>query len=195
MSDEAKQYDLSPSLLRQRRNLMVVSLIILFMVIAGAKLDKVTFLGIQMTFENPKAIIWFLKIFLIYFLYRYYLYIIQEPDLFLKNTFYDRLRALTWQKIQIAKNEIYPQVKEYGGEYDFRKMKKAGIFKRNVNGVVGRDSSGGFIHGDFEINVLSFFWDGLRAFLYTLFNRSYVTDYFLPFIVAFAALASVARME
>lgn len=85
MSNNEKAHDMSSALLRQRRNLIVVSLIVLFMVIADAKLDKVSFLGVQMTFENPKAIIWFLQLFLIYFLYRYYLYFIQEPNLGIKD--------------------------------------------------------------------------------------------------------------
>ena len=158
------------------------------MVFAGAKLDKVSFLGTQITFEKPEVIYWYLKGFLIYFLYRYYLYIKQEPDLYLKTTFYNRLNSSAWKKLVKIKNELYPNVTEYGGEYDFRKMKKTGFFTRDVTAVVRKTGSGSVENGTFEINILHFSWDGIKAFIYTMFNRSYTTDYLLPFLVAFFAL-------
>ena len=153
------------------------------MAVSGAKLDKAVFLGIQMTFSKPQAIVWFLEGFLYYFLYRYYLYLVQEPDLLIKKTFYDQLHGFSWLKLKDIKDSLYPDAAEYGGDYDFRKMQKTGIFTREVKAVTGRSESGGQINGTFEINILRFFWQGFRAICYTVFNRSYVTDYFLPFVI------------
>jgi len=159
------------------------------MVFAGAKLDKISFLGTQMSFENPEVIYWYLKGFLIYFLYRFYLYIKQEPDLYLKSTFYNQLNATVLGKLVKIKNKLYPDVTEHGGEYDFRKMEKTGLLTRNVSAVVKRSDNGSVINGAFEINILAFTWDGVKALLHTTFNRSYATDYLLPFLMAFFALA------
>lgn len=189
ISNEGK-HDMSPALLRQRRNLIIVSLIILFMVIAGAKLDKMTFLGIQMTFENPEAIVWFLKFFLIYFLYRYYLYFVQEENHSLKNNFYTYLRKLTWHKLQNIRDELYPGVSGSSGNFNFDSMEKTSVFKRQVKAIIAEDGYGGYIEGTFEINILTFSWDVLKAFIFSVFNRSYVTDYLLPFFIAITALVS-----
>lgn len=190
MDNTSAEHDLSAPLLRQRRNLMVVSLIILFIVFAGAKLEKVSFLGNEMTFKNPEVIFLYLKAFLLYFLYRYYLYINQEPDLFFKTTFYHKLHSLTQPKLQQIKNKLHPEASKYGGDFDFRKMKKTGHLTRQVRAVTKIDGAGNGTYGTLEINILTFFWCGLRALLHTIFNRSYTTDYLLPFMVAFAALIS-----
>lgn len=53
-------HDISPGLLRQRRNLFVASLIALFAYFADATVTSVTAMGTQILFGRPNALPWFL---------------------------------------------------------------------------------------------------------------------------------------
>ena len=107
MTDNSNQYDISPALLRQRRNLLIVSMLLLFLKMSGAELQSISLVGLKATFKNPEAVLLFLQFFLCYFFYRYYLYIIQEPKLFIKEIFYSQLNKYTHLKLQKIKDNIY----------------------------------------------------------------------------------------
>lgn len=104
------------------------------------------------------------------------------------NEFYNYLRKLTWHKLTNIRNKRFPDVSEYGGNFNFPDMTKVGLFKRQIKAVTAKDGIGGVIDGTFEISILPFAWDAVKAFVVSVFNRSYLTDYFLPFILAIIAL-------
>jgi hypothetical protein len=58
--------------LKQRRNLMIISLLIIFYKVGEADFSKPSFLGNEVTLEKPEAIPFFLSVFLVYFSLRYY---------------------------------------------------------------------------------------------------------------------------
>ena len=73
---------MSADLLRQRRNLLVTSLALTAIELAGATLKKdVSVLGASLEFTNPERIVWGLWILWAYFLVRYWQYLNEEPDL------------------------------------------------------------------------------------------------------------------
>ena len=88
-------HDLSTPLLRQRRNLMIISVLMLFVDMAGATVNKIVFSGVSIKLDNPEMVVLFMYGFLLYFLYRYYLYLGQEKERDFKGNFYTYLRGLT----------------------------------------------------------------------------------------------------
>lgn len=73
---------MSADLLRQRRNLLVTSLALTAIDLAGASLKKdVSVLGASLEFTNPERVIWGLWILWAYFLVRYWQYFNEEPNL------------------------------------------------------------------------------------------------------------------
>lgn len=185
----ANPHDLSAGLLRQRRNLMVSSLVLIFFYHSGAKLGMATLLGMQITFDNPNAVITFLWVFQVYYLFRYYQYFRQEPDLQIRKEFFDRLLGRTHQKIHALKNIAFPGLDDYAGNYDFRSMKSLSRWMRSVNAVARRNEIGEIERDEFVIDVRQFWLDGLLSAIHVVLNRSYITDYFLPFMLAFFAMA------
>lgn len=186
MINEVAQ-DLSQPLLRQRRNLMIISVLMIFVHMSGAEFNKVVFMGLTITFKQPQVVVLFMFGFLIYFLYRYYLYLGQEKGRDFKGTFFGKLNALSHQKLQQLKNEEV-DLEQYGGKFQFKDMKKTSFWKRNVATIVHVDDEGSQQWGYFEIDIRRFTFKGIRALFYTLFKRSYVTDYILPYVLALIAL-------
>lgn len=182
-------HDLSTPLLRQRRNLMIISVLMLFVDMAGATVKKFVFTGVTITLDNPDVVFLFMFGFLVYFLYRYYLYHSQEKKSYFKDTFYSKLRELTWLKIKHLKDKTVPESSEYSGEFDFRKMTKDGLWKRDIKITLNYDHVKGKENiGSFKIDIRRYTLEGLRALFYTFFKRSYITDYVLPYVLAFSAL-------
>jgi hypothetical protein len=180
-------YDISPALAKQRRNLLIVSMAILFITVSGATFKSVNLLGIQATVSRPEAVIWFLQGLLGYFLYRYYLYLVQEPTLYVRDAYYQKLNALARPKIQAIKNRLYPEASSYGGNFELDKASRVDFFHFSVTGVIGQNKYGEQAEEPITLNSLHFIPHAIAAALFAVLNRSYFTDYFLPFAVAFLA--------
>lgn len=81
---------MSDSFLRQRRNLFIINLIVLFMMLAEVQASKITLGGASFeNFGNPKAIFLFLWAFWGYFFYRFILYFIEDEWSKVKHKFLD----------------------------------------------------------------------------------------------------------
>lgn len=77
-----KREPMSADLLRQRRNLLITSLVLIAINLAGAKLKQdVSVLGAAVEFSNPERIVWGAWILWGYFLVRYWQYLNEEPHL------------------------------------------------------------------------------------------------------------------
>jgi hypothetical protein len=77
-----KRDPMSADLLRQRRNLLSTSLVLIAINLAGATLQKnVSVLGTSIEFSNPERIVWGVWVLWAYFFIRYWQYLNEEPDL------------------------------------------------------------------------------------------------------------------
>ncbi|WP_313603720.1 hypothetical protein [Comamonas jiangduensis] len=73
---------MSADLLRQRRNLLVTSLVLVAINLAGATLKReVSVMGASLEFSHPERIVWGIWILWGYFLVRYCQYLNEENDL------------------------------------------------------------------------------------------------------------------
>lgn len=167
-----KREPMNPDLLRQRRNLMVISLVLTAVNIAGASIEpKVSVFGTVVTFSHPHRLLIGAWIVWAYFLLRYWQYLSDEPDInifteifywFIKQTPYinwlykDETSTRYWD-YRIA--TLYPV---HRNDFDIQTNSKIKTFESLKIWAM-------FI-------VFAFFWNAFRT--------SKFTDYVLPFLVA-----------
>jgi hypothetical protein len=76
---------LNEGLLRQRRNLILVNLVLLLICLANVEIEKISILGVTFSFlENYKLAYQFLWAIWFYFLYRYFVYFLEAAPAMLK---------------------------------------------------------------------------------------------------------------
>lgn len=120
----------SDSFIRQRRNLMLISVIMLSMKIVDLEITKVGLFGSEFNVENPASIYIPIWLFWIYFFYRYMVYYQQEAEGKLKQEFYSIFDSHFYKK---AENIVFgekmtyisrclrfksPFTLEFSGEFD-----------------------------------------------------------------------------
>ena len=77
-----KREPMGADLLRQRRNLLITSLVLIAINLAGATVKSdVSVLGASVQFANPERIVWGAWVLWAYFFIRYWQYLNEEPDL------------------------------------------------------------------------------------------------------------------
>lgn len=72
--------DIRDGFVRQRRNLIIMSLVVLFSELAGLKIEKISIFGNEATIGKPELVTITLWIFLFYWLIRYYQYFHEIGD-------------------------------------------------------------------------------------------------------------------
>ncbi len=73
-NDQPKGRELSPGFLRQRRNLLLISIIMPLFFLSNASIEKISLLGTQISVDNPVVLKVGVLVLAIYFLWRYYQY-------------------------------------------------------------------------------------------------------------------------
>lgn len=75
---KARDSEMSMEILRQRRNLMGISIFLPVYLLSGITLDKISFFGNEVSVQNPQIITISLFVLFFYFNLRYYQYFIEE---------------------------------------------------------------------------------------------------------------------
>ncbi|MEZ9553537.1 hypothetical protein [Vibrio sp. 10N.222.47.A9] len=75
---KARYRDISDGLLRQRRNLMLVSIAMPLFFVSGAEVEKLNILGTVIVLSNPKVVEYLLVVLFLYFFLRYWQYYKEE---------------------------------------------------------------------------------------------------------------------
>lgn len=180
--------EMSPDLIRQRRNLMIVSVTIIFLRFGGVTVEKVGAMGLELNIANRAALYVGLWMLFLYFLIRYYQYFMQESNHGIRTEFLSKMDALCLTELRkIAQRQHPIPLEELSGTFQFSKLSGSGL-QRKGEMVIGRDSVGGFLNGPYYVNVLKLLVQAARAGIHVVFNRPAVTDYLLPFAVAAVAL-------
>lgn len=170
-------------LLRQRRNLLIVCLLLWFSKYAGVDISKASIAGFDVQIKNMEALFTTLWIAFSYFLYRYYQYFASEGVKQLvvtaTNALNDKCRPYIQGIVKAAHGDA-------GGGSDlswsFLRLKNWTYpgYRETV------DTLGQPIGENFEIPISPWKlkWAIASAILDTFFRNSVVTDYLLPFFVA-----------
>lgn len=172
-------------LLRQRRNLMIICVLLWLMKSGGVEFSKISFAGFDVAFKNPNALILSIWIAFTYFLFRYYQYFSNEGNCKLKQVFSNSLERKCEPLIRQLVEEKYPQNLEK--IYDYKTLKKnLWIYKGNNIQHPYDPVSTEMKLEPFEIAIGRWkLWKGiLSAIMDSIFRNSVVTDYLLPFILA-----------
>ncbi len=205
-----RKRDMTTGLLRQRRNLISVSIIIILYYVGNIEISQLNFLGNRIKLGNPNVISYFLWLLFFYFFYRYWLYFKEEP----KDRYdidygqlVDRLCTPIFKRIatkqnnqnhdeeklkEILKFRQFPLVKS--GNYNKLSMLKAESFGCNP-----ASSSKENIHSNETVSAIyyefCFIPIKIYACLSMAFRDSRFSDYYLPFLIALiAVLISITQL-
>ena len=171
---------MGPDLLRQRRNLLVVSLALIAVNLAGAEFNKLAVMGTELTFSRR----WVLSaggwILWAYFFLRYVQHMLAEGDLGIENAIYIRLMDYHTKKFP---DFPYLQCEKSGWLlWRFNAAKTYSPEKGNYAYAVSPASRATII-----------FWIA-KANVAVAVKTPRVTDYVLPIMVGLMAPVSAAFM-
>ncbi len=188
MSDYIRQ-----GFIRQRRNIIIISLVVLLAEISDIQINKINIFGNEVLINNPNILHLFLWIALFYWLIRYYQYFRDIPDKGFKATFNGKLEQYA-QDIAFNKtitfynnkteNDETNQKKAYPRQFDiYRKSNKG--FEGKVDYLIGTDPySGGSIE-ELKVNITfkELIIPKIRSASNLILHTHLLTEYILPFII------------
>lgn len=158
-------------LLRQRRNLLVISLGLMAIELAGATFEnKVSILGAGITFDHPERLITGAWVLWLYFLVRYFQYLHDEPDLGLRKG----MENWICRKFPMDRDIASQQVLRWNGWLQWELSE--------CYGDEDVDEHWGSVHPKNRWVIVAC---SVRSFVYVALRTPRFTDYLLPMIVAF----------
>jgi len=182
--------DMSEGLLRQRRNLISVSCILIFLKFAGVEISKLSFLGIDFGgMKNPSALYFGVWIVFFYFLFRYYQYFKQDGEsrlisfykFELSERVYKRTRAIS------KKDTRYGVWSDNGLSDSFQSLKKNDWRFYPLYSQDGSAFKAEPVEKKF--GLLERIKCRCSTSIFLILNTSAITDYILPFVLAILTLA------
>lgn len=163
-------------LLRQRRNLIITSVLLWVMKYGGVTFTKFSFVGFDIQFKNPNVLILSIWISFAYFLFRYYQYFSDEGIKKLQNVFIIAFENKCAPIIRNLVKEKFPTNND-AISYSYESL------KRNSWVYNGHGLNGGV---SFELTIGR--WQLrkgiMSAIMDSVFRNSVVTDYILPLMIA-----------
>lgn len=187
--------DIYSGFVRQRRNLIVMSMVVLLSEVANLRVEKISFFGNEATIGNPALVNTVLWVLLIYWLIRYYQYFHDLGD---KNF----LSSLMTKRKQLVKKLFFRNllndpvfIKSLPNDVAGKKYKafprEVLFFQErwfstsgNVEYLIGRDSGQGMVESEkMTIKGLDLFFPTLISFLHVFFRTRYFSEYILPFVL------------
>lgn len=185
---------MNDSLLRQRRLLIGISLAIIFLSAGEVKLEEISIAGNTVSVENPQGVYRLVWVIFAYLFLRYYQHVRQykrqEGNLGIAEIFWGRMDSLSQDKLVECANRQIPGLVSTGPLKKFQDpMLAFSLLKKRIHfvwyGDVQNSSEGA---STFEVKILHFTPQCFRALWYLLFSSSKLTDYYLPYVVAWVAL-------
>lgn len=174
-------------LLRQRRNLITVSVVLWLLKYGGVTVSKFELAGFDIVLKKPEAFILSIWIAFAYFLYRYYQYFADEGVEKLQKVFAASIERKCEPLIRSLVKKAHPTNND-AHLYSYAFLKRDGwLYKGHALGE-GYDTATSSIPGNqyFELAIRRRqLWKGiLLSMLDSIFRNSVVTDYLLPFAIA-----------
>ena len=180
---------MSEAILRQRRNLVSVSIFLIFFDFANVEIGTLSFFGSNMVIGNPKAAYSFIWLAWLYFLVRYYQYFRAEDNLGLKNEFSLFFDFRFAKKLHDYLSNKYPDKNFSYVDTNFNKLKNKSMFSMTYQHEVHKPVEGLTVV-DFseDISITFFFWLIIKSIFHVIMHTPKVTDYILPFVIAFGSI-------
>ena len=187
------ELDLSQDTIRQRRNLIITSVLLIFVKLADVSFgNSVNFLGATLSIGKPQLINQGILLFQLYFLWRFYQYFTTDNAYEALLSQY-RNHMTVRSSIKIVQLVCKPRnLASLSGEYLYKNLTRKGLFKYNVEAAIseGYDPIKGVVTENkfiAEISIIELEFSRLRFALGFLFKARILTDYFVPYLlVAYA---------
>lgn len=191
----SEQLELSDATLRQRRNLIVTSVIIIFIHYADVKFGSEQKLqGFSITLGNVDAINLFLNVALIYFLWRFYQYFSADKAFsMLRGQFTNTLTERLDRKVTEKIFEARPEIKSLGGDFSYRHLKKISNKEYLITPTtyVPKEGYSG-VNEEVPLEVIlpknSIEFTRLPAVVAFAFRGKILTDFYIPYVFTLCAL-------
>lgn len=176
-------HDMSPGLLRQRRNLVAISLVLIFLELSNAKIHTFQLMGIHITFEQPKALFWMLFFSVVYLAYRYHLYLIQEPGSGLREKYFELLNNYAEQRLLELSHSKFGKGENFNIQEPLGTKRKGAVTWRVM--LAFQHGPSGSAQTDYlDISVFDLWREIIKASVLAVLTRSYFTDYVVPHILS-----------
>lgn len=181
---------------KQRRNLILISSIVVFINLTAGKIEKINILGTELKLENSLIVPWVLGLMLFYLFLRYLQYTHDVQDKEFGARFFRRVEYYLAPKIlrrEHAKENsflrrCYPDIKEIEVRH-FEMFN--GAMPKNIAAAEFVGKMGGVVVEENNLTVLNqeLTWPFIRSSIYICLRTRLVTDYVFP--VLFAGFAFV----
>ena len=175
-------------LLRQRRNLILISIALLLVDFADVEIARVSLLGTTLVVGRPDVLHTFAWVAWTYFTVRYLQYLVYVGDLGFSSSFWSVADRHLERKIRTLVEAQVP--KRQFTNFGPRHLVKNGCFRWEQPLSV-YDPAVGSVEkiGSISLPTLTMFGAWLRGCIHVAFSTPKVTDYVLPLALALAAPA------
>lgn len=176
---------MNEGLLRQRRNLIIVCMLLWLLKYGEINFTKVSFIGFDLTVSNPDALILTLWIAFIYFLWRYFQYFLSNGGWAgFESTFKNTRDKNCNKKIRELVIEKYPKLNNCTFEvnYSFYEENNWKLLQQHIKEKENES------HVDIEINPRDLKKCKYYSYFYFLIAHNAFSDYLLPFFLALYVL-------
>lgn len=167
---------MSEGLLRQRRNLIIVCILLWLLKYGEINFTKVSFIGFDLTISNPDALILTLWIAFIYFLWRYFQYFFGDGLSRFISAFKSTQNKNCNKKIRELVVKKYPKLKGLNFEENYSSYEE----NNWKNQYVGKNEP----HVNIEINPRELKKCKCYSYFYFFIINNAFSDYILPFVLA-----------
>ena len=186
--------DLSQDTIRQRRNLIVTSALLIFVGLADVEFgNTVTFSGVKLTIGKPEMIHQGLLVLLVYSLWRFYQYFTTD------NAYSEHCKQFGSYMSRFTTMEIVKSIckirglTSLSGEYLYKNLSRDSFLTYSIDAAKSSDYDpvvGEMKQDTFraEISVIKLEVSRLMAAAIFAFRVRILTDYFIPYILVIYAV-------
>ena len=185
---------------RQRRNLVLMSSLVMFVNAVGGRISKISLLGNEFTLSNPDAMPTILGIALGYLLLRYIQYAHELENKGFKDRFLQRVE--TYLRPYLLNREHARSNSELSRAYPDKGMVEVEsltmfhkAMRPNTAAVSFAPKDQGAVIDENELHVSNaeLIWPFIRSSFYILIRTRLATDFVFPPILAFLAYATYLK--
>lgn len=181
----SQQTEMSASLLRQRRNLIIVSLVISFILYSKVEISKIVIFSIEFLTPNPEALLNVLWLIWFYFLVRYYQYLMVEPAIGIKTEFFRKFETLCSNTMLNEFIDKYPERKLEISDFSIYQLRKKSFLNWELPIYIFHPAEGKKDeYASENINALLLMKSFIKSSWHVFLHTPRVTDYAFPFILA-----------
>jgi hypothetical protein len=181
------EIELDAGFIRQRRNLIIVSLSLLAALHYGLTLERINLLGNETRLPGPHSVAGFLWWFWAYFLWRYWTAFMDIEDRGIVRKYED----LVWRRLQTVgarwyKGEgirLHP-----GSQFGFVALLQGGVFRKPVLQVnIKRDKQrDDVVTESYPVRPLTLWWHIVMGLVSLVFQTSKISEFIIPYFFALA---------